>query len=430
MLLIAASTCLDFNIARQIDRSDRDDIRRRLIWLSVILNLGVLGIFKYLDFFIGSTVDLLEGLGLQANVSSLNLILPVGISFYTFQTLSYSIDVYRGRCEVESNFLRFAAYVALFPQLVAGPIVRASSLLPQLAQEQRFNLQNLLTGMEMVIWGFVLKMVVADNLAQFVDPRFESPENFSGGVLLAATVAFAFQIYGDFSGYSLIAIGLGKMMGLDFGVNFRRPYLASDFSDFWERWHISLSSWLRDYLYISLGGNRKGTYKTYRNLYLTMLLGGLWHGAAWTFVVWGFLHGTYLVLQRTIGAKIGQFIPKNPLRKVLEMSCVFVLVNVTWVFFRAEDLTSAFTILDGILSLKDGFSGLLNNRLLLLQCLGLVGLLMSVELYLEYFAPKRALLLGMNRFDTVLRCSGLALGLWSIALMGVFHGSEFVYFQF
>ncbi|MEK9967840.1 MAG: MBOAT family O-acyltransferase, partial [Ferrovibrio sp.] len=276
--------------------------RRFLLIAAIAFNLGLLAVFKYYDFFVTSFREAMAGLGLKVTPGLLELALPVGISFYTFHGMSYIIDIYRGNCAVERNPIRFAAYIALFPQLVAGPIVRASRLLPQMAHDHAFDWPRVIRGLEIVVIGFALKLLVADNLSTFVDSHFGNASEAGGYVLLFSTVFFAFQIYGDFAGYSLIAIGLGVIIGYDFGENFRRPYLAVSFSDFWERWHISLSSWLRDYLYIPLGGNREGASKTARNLFIVMLLGGLWHGANWTFVLWGLLHGAYLVLQRATGS--------------------------------------------------------------------------------------------------------------------------------
>ncbi len=270
--------------------------------------------------------------------------------------MSYTIDVYRKRIPPERDFLTFATFISLFPQLVAGPIVRARWLLPQIARTQHFRWANFFLGLELAITGYFLKMVIADNLAPYVTAMFDLPYGYGALALLVAVVFFAFQIYGDFAGYSLIAIGLARMMGYKFPANFRRPYLSASFSEFWTRWHISLSSWLRDYLYISLGGNRRGTRRTYRNLMTTMLLGGLWHGANWTFVVWGGLHGLYLVLQRLLAALFPTArMPRVPeiVRRTPQIFLVFALVSVGWVFFRASDFGTALTILDRIATAGD-----------------------------------------------------------------------------
>jgi alginate O-acetyltransferase complex protein AlgI len=296
--LIALSTIVDYCVALKLEASEAPAVRKRLLILSLALNLGLLGVFKYYNFFIGSFRDLLTSLGFSPGELTLEIILPVGISFYTFQTLSYTIDVYRREIRAERSLLRFATFVAFFPQLVAGPIVRASDFLPQLYVTHRFHRVRALGGAAQMALGFFKKIVVADSAALVVETVFTEPSVHTSIGLIVGVVFYAFQIYGDFAGYSDIAIGLARVMGFKFPPNFRQPYVSQSFSEFWTRWHISLSSWLRDYLYIPLGGNRHGTLATYRNLMITMLLGGLWHGAEWKFVIWGGLHGAYLILQR------------------------------------------------------------------------------------------------------------------------------------
>jgi len=296
--LILTSTLIDYLIGLRLNRETDTTKRQWLLRLSMVMNLGFLGFFKYFNFFVESFQDILLSLGLEPDLHTLHIILPVGISFYTFQSMSYTIDVYRKEIPVERDFLRFATFIAFFPQLVAGPIVRAKELLPQFAADIKFEWNRFSFGLSQVLWGFFKKVAVADSLAPFVDQCFAAPESFSALHLSLGVFFYAFQIYCDFSGYSDIAIGLARIMGFDFPDNFRTPYFSRNFSEFWTRWHITLSSWLRDYLYIPLGGNRQGTFNTYRNLMLTMLLGGLWHGASWVFVFWGFLHGLYLVGQR------------------------------------------------------------------------------------------------------------------------------------
>ncbi|MGE0323043.1 MAG: MBOAT family protein [Polyangiaceae bacterium] len=288
--LLAFSTIVDFQVGKYLHATTDQAKRRRWLLVSLVVNLGLLGVFKYLNFFIDSAVEVSTALGLHASKKHLSLILPVGISFYTFQTLSYTLDIYRKQLEPEPSFVRFAAYVAFFPQLVAGPIVRAAEFLPQLRKDPRFDANRFESGMSLIAWGFVKKVVVADSLASVVDHRFRVPEAHDALSLGLGVFCYAFQIYADFSGYSDIAIGTARLLGYDFPENFRRPYFSTSFREFWRRWHITLSTWLRDYLYIPLGGNRTPGYRTYRNLMLTMLLGGLWHGANWTFVVWGGLH--------------------------------------------------------------------------------------------------------------------------------------------
>ena len=283
--LIIYSTLIDFIVGKYIARTKNQQVRKRLLFISLVSNLSVLGFFKYFNFFINSLSIPLAEIGL--NVTTLNIILPIGISFYTFQTLSYTIDIYRNKIPPTSSILDFSLFVAFFPQIVAGPIVRAAEFLPQLKVKRVINWDNLFIGFRLFTFGFFKKVFIADNLAIFVDKVFENPSVFSSITILLGVIAFGIQIYCDFSGYSDMAIGIAKALGYELPLNFNYPYIAKNITDFWRRWHMSLSFWLRDYLYIPLGGNRKGTRRTYINLMLTMLLGGLWHGASWNFVVWG-----------------------------------------------------------------------------------------------------------------------------------------------
>ncbi|HOU36689.1 MAG TPA: MBOAT family O-acyltransferase, partial [Candidatus Omnitrophota bacterium] len=298
LFLLAASTVIDYFCGLKIHGSRDVRERRFFLWCSIAANLGILGFFKYYNFFVSSLQSLLIRCGISIEPPMLHIILPLGISFYTFQTMSYTIDVFRGNIAPTRKFVDFALFVSFFPQLVAGPIERASHLLPQVSAPRTLTLEKFAQGCYLIFWGLFQKMFIADNLAKIVDPVFAARAPYQGGMVLIALYAFAFQIYCDFSGYSNIARGLGKCMGFDIMINFDLPYFSSNPRQFWQRWHISLSRWLKDYLYIPLGGNRKGGLMTYRNLGLTMLLGGLWHGASWTFVVWGLYHGVLLVIHR------------------------------------------------------------------------------------------------------------------------------------
>ena len=300
LILIALSTCIDFYLSVLINNQEDPKRRKAVLAMSIFVNLAFLGFFKYFNFFIDSANDLLGLTGYGSGLTPMHIILPVGISFYTFQSMSYTIDVYRRAIRPEPSLLKFATFIGFFPQLVAGPIVRAVDFLPQLQKDHKFNWSNFQVGLAQVLVGFGKKIVIADSLAPFVDGVFAFPGSYTSLVLIIGVVFYSFQIYCDFSGYSDIAIGIARMLGFTFPMNFNLPYFSRSFSEFWERWHISLSSWLRDYLYIPLGGNRGGKFNMYRNLMLTMLLGGLWHGANYTFIVWGLLHGFYLVVQRLI----------------------------------------------------------------------------------------------------------------------------------
>jgi len=345
--LLLISTVVDYTVALRVERElrvaggVRTAAARRWITLSLATNLGILGFFKYFNFFTDSFAALLSSVGVQADPLYLNIILPVGISFYTFQTLSYTVDVYRGAMEPTRRFFDFALYVAFFPQLVAGPIERAKTLLPQILAPRRFDPTQFSDGVQLIFWGLFKKVFVADNLAPFVNEVFASPDP-TGFQVVMAVYAFAFQIYCDFSGYSDIARGCAKCLGMELMVNFRYPYVAVNPSDFWRRWHISLSTWLRDYLYISLGGNRRGEWMTYRNLSLTMLLGGLWHGATWLFVLWGAYQGLLLVVHRAVAPilernRVGAGLP-GWLVRAGKVVLMFQFVCVGWLIFRGESL--------------------------------------------------------------------------------------------
>ncbi|MCA9079748.1 MAG: MBOAT family protein [Planctomycetaceae bacterium] len=345
--LILFSTLVDYCVALAIERTHLLSRKRLLLFVSMAVNLGLLAFFKYYGFFAKELAALLQSVGAPAMIPTLSIILPVGISFYTFQTMSYTIDVYRGDCKATDQLLDFAVYVAFFPQLVAGPIERASHFLPQVLADRRPTAIDFRDGLYLVISGMFRKVVIADNMAPLANTIFaRDAVELSGWEVMLGVYAFAFQIYGDFSGYSAIARGVSKWLGFDLMANFHMPYFAISPSDFWRRWHISLSQWLRDYLYIPLGGNRGGTFATYRNLMLTMLLGGLWHGANWTFIVWGAIHGLLLCGYRALGdgrTKVSQrpsFVGRLP-----QMILMFHFVCFAWLFFRAESLTQALAML-------------------------------------------------------------------------------------
>jgi len=342
--LLILTSLLDYGVGRALDRCPSPGRRRGLVALSLAGNLGLLGFCKYYNFFVDSASALLIQLGFHVEPRTLNIILPVGISFYTFQSLSYAVDVYRREIPATRDLVNFLAYVSFFPQLVAGPIERARHLLPQFAETRVLTCGRLVEGAWLVVWGLFKKVVVADNLAPLVELAYDHPDP-TGPLVLLGTAAFAFQIYGDFSGYSDIARGLAALLGFDLMVNFNLPYLAASPREFWRRWHISLSTWLRDYLYISLGGNRRGHWRTRLNLLLTMVLGGLWHGAAWNFVLWGLWHGAGLVLTRS-GARSPSTNPSR-IRWWLGWMGTMLFVLYGWLLFRAGsfaqvvDLTAA-----------------------------------------------------------------------------------------
>lgn len=367
--LIATSTLVDFFCANQIGRSENVAKRRLLLTLSVALNLGFLGIFKYYDFFASSLSNALTALGIPVSAHLLGVILPPGISFYTFQELAYIVDVYHRKLEPSESLIDYALFISLFPHLIAGPIQRPSHLLPQVQHPRRLVSSQFFDGVMLILSGLFRKAVIADNCALLANAAFSGKLGApSLPVVLIGTYAFAWQIYGDFSGYSDIARGSAQLLGFHFMVNFRQPYLSRTLQEFWRRWHISLSTWLRDYLYIGLGGNRHGERKTYRNLMLTMLLGGLWHGANWTFVIWGGMHGVWLSLERALRSAVG--LPDAheaasdslwSVRAWLQRVFIFHLVCLTWVFFRADSLNAALQFLRGVtvLTWTPGFTAAL-----------------------------------------------------------------------
>jgi D-alanyl-lipoteichoic acid acyltransferase DltB (MBOAT superfamily) len=429
--LLLFVTLLHYWTGIRIEEAAGDRPRqKRILVLSIAIGLGLLAIFKYTNFFIGIAYDALHTWVPGLNRPMMDIVLPAGISFYTFQTMAYSIDVYRGIIQhAERNIWRFASFASIFPHLVAGPIVRASSLLPQLRVDHEVDWGRIARGLELVVWGYFLKVCLADTAATVVAPRFEVPDMFGSLAHIIGVLAFALQIYGDFAGYSLIAIGLGRIMGFDFGINFNRPYFARSFSDFWMRWHISLSSWLRDYLYIPLGGNRGGAWNTARNLMITMFLGGLWHGASWNFVLWGLLHGLYLVLQRVVSPGWQRLLKalRIPgfLAAAIEMLVVFTLTCFAWIFFRAQSFEDAWRIISIILQFEDMQLHMSQHLISIAKTATFAVAVFAVdalgarEAVREYYLARPALRVG-----------GALILVWTMILTGTYAGSSFLYFQF
>lgn len=352
--LIAFSTVVDYAVGRQLYHTRSQNHRKRLLWISIIVNIGLLGFFKYFNFFADNLYELLSSIGFQPNRTSLNIILPVGISFYTFQTLSYTIDVYRRKIKPTRDFIAFGAFVSFFPQLVAGPIERASHLLPQFYIPREFNYHKAVDGSKQILWGLFKKVVIADKCGELADLIFNNSGDLNGSSLILGTIFFSFQIYGDFSGYSDIAIGVARLLGFDLKQNFAFPYFSRDIAEFWRRWHISLSTWFRDYLYIPLGGSRGGLKKKIRNIFIIFLVSGFWHGANWTFIFWGGINALYflplMLLNRNrdnldVVESKGIF-PAG--RDVVNIMATFSLSAFAWIFFRAENMTHAFQYVMGI----------------------------------------------------------------------------------
>src|SRR3954467_14074546 len=350
--LLVLSTAMDFACGLAVDRIEAPRRRKLFVALSMALNLGMLGYFKYYNFFAESLQAALARGGITVPLSHLNVVLPIGISFYTFQSMSYVIDVYRRDIKPTRNFVQFAAFVSFFPHLVAGPIMRPTTLLPPIEKPRRFDLHQLYQGAYLIFWGLTKKVVVADNLALIVNDLFGKWETIDGGLALLAIYAFAFQIYCDFSGYTDAARGIAKCLGFELALNFNLPYFATSPKDFWARWHISLSTWLRDYLYIPLGGNRGGQLRLYRNLMLTMIIGGLWHGNRWTYVIWGFYQGVLLVGHRLAEPWLARVRRADPVEqrcwKLVRIAVTFHLVCLGWLIFRAESMAQVMGMLSAI----------------------------------------------------------------------------------
>jgi len=428
--LIFISTLLDYICGLKIYESKDIKKRKLFLFFSIFGNLSILGFFKYFDFFASNLQVLLGYFGLHIQPHFFHIILPVGISFYTFQTLSYSIDIYRNQMKPTKKFFDFALFVAFFPQLVAGPIERAKHLLPQILLPRKLSLDKFHEGCYLIFWGLFMKVYVADNLARIVDPMFADFSPYNGVRTLLALYAFAFQIFCDFAGYSNIARGLGKCMGFDIMINFNLPYFATNPKEFWQKWHISLSSWLRDYLYIPLGGNRKGILITYRNIAITMLLGGLWHGAAWTFVIWGAYQAMLLIIHKLL----------NPLfRKVPSPQNIFVkkiwffirvifffhLVCLGWLIFRAQSMEQVFQMLYGLvfnfhiakgLGLYVAFNGIITT----------IWLLLIIQL-LQFL---RKDLLVIFKWHWLVQVFVYFMIYFLLINYGASGGKEFIYFQF
>ncbi|AHM63497.1 poly(beta-D-mannuronate) O-acetylase [Flammeovirgaceae bacterium 311] len=354
--LVIFSTVVDYLLGLSLEKQENTTKRKALLWTSILVNLGFLGVFKYYNFFIDNFTTAFTFFGGEIQGNTLNIILPVGISFYTFQTLSYTIDVYRKKLEPTRDFISFAAYVSFFPQLVAGPIERATNLLPQFNSSRSFDYSRAVDGLRQILWGLFKKVVIADNCAEYANQIFNNSAEYSGSTLVLGALFFTFQIYGDFSGYSDIAIGTARLFGFDLMRNFAYPYFSRDIAEFWRRWHISLSTWFRDYLYIPLGGSKGGLWLSIRNIFIIFLVSGFWHGANWTFIVWGGLNALYFLPLMLLGKNRnnlgivaeGRALPSA--KDVMNMVLTFSLTVLAWIFFRAENIGHALSYISEIFS--------------------------------------------------------------------------------
>jgi len=420
-LLLGATTTTQFLLARQIARSEDERTRKALLITAVTVSLTVLGFFKYMGFFADSLSHFLGAFGMQASFTTLHLVLPVGMSFYTFKEISYVADIYRRKLEPAKSIFDFGLYVSFFPQLVAGPIERAGEMLPQIARPRRISAEMVDAGSYLVLWGFFKKLVIADNLSIVANTVFDNYHHYHGLDVIIGVIAYAGQIYCDFSGYTDVARGLARLMGFELPLNFKLPYFAQSPSDFWTRWHVTLSGWLRDYLYIPLGGNRVSEAKIYRNLMITMLLGGLWHGAAWNFVAWGGYHGLLLCVYRAWTKVYPPIANPGRVRIALRMSLMFVLTLIGWVFFRAHSLDQIYTMLTSV-----GFSHSADTTTLLSKLL----ILLIPLLFVQWFQAASANLLIPLRMRVPTRIVWQAALLVGLIMFGARQSAEFIYFQF
>lgn len=427
VLLLWFSTLVDFRLAKLIHKSTTDQKRKAWLILSLISNLGLLAFFKYGNFLLENFIFLSKSFGLTFKPAEFSIILPIGISFYTFQTLSYTIDVYRKKLEPTDKLTDFALFVTFFPQLVAGPIVRAVDFLPQLISPKKLDKQAMGWGAILVTIGLFYKQVFADALFSPVsDQIFNADGAYNALSAWAGVLAFTGQIFCDFAGYSIIAIGLARMFGFTLPDNFNAPYAAEGFSDFWRRWHITLSSWLRDYLYISLGGNRGGRLFTARNLVITMLLGGLWHGAAWTFVIWGGLHGFYLILERQLRNIFPLFFAsKRGLNKIIIRLVTLLLVIIAWIPFRATDFPSAWSIFTSLFHINSAHNQILTSREILSIFLGISFIIGSQWIYRD----QKSFSETISRVPYGILSVALAAMIWLIVTLPA-PDKGFIYFQF
>jgi D-alanyl-lipoteichoic acid acyltransferase DltB (MBOAT superfamily) len=404
--------------------------RKILLICSLVANIGILAIFKYYNFINDNISILATNLELTNNIPYLNILLPIGLSFHTFQAMSYTIEVYRGKQKAEKHFGIYSLYVMFYPQLVAGPIERPQNILPQLHAKHQFSYANLSAGLKQMAWGFFKKLVVADRLSIYVDTVYPNPELHNGTTVVISSLFFAIQIYCDFSGYSDIAIGCAKTMGFDLMTNFKRPYFAKSISDFWSRWHISLSTWFRDYLYIPLGGNRVKISRRFLNLFIVFILSGLWHGASYNFIIWGVLHGVYQIIGLAIKPYLAELETHFSsfflqIWNFLKGTMVLSIVTFAWIFFRADSLTDAFTLISNLKSFgKMPFLGSGINQFG--HCILAIILLFSIEYVME-FKPNFKLI---NNSKPLIRWASIMALLFIILVFGVFNGGQFIYFQF
>lgn len=442
LFLIAFSSVVDFIVGQRLYKEESNTKRKRYLIISLLVNLGLLIYFKYTNFFIETFVDSFRLFGKELEVSTLNIILPVGISFYTFQTLSYTIDIYRKQIKPTKDWLAFFTFVSFFPQLVAGPIERASHLLPQFHKIYRFDYNQVKSGLLLMAFGLFKKMVIADRAALYVNQVYNNVDDYGGIEYVYATILFAFQIYCDFSGYSDIAIGVARTMGFDLMKNFDSPYMSKSLTEFWRRWHISLSTWFKDYLYIPLGGSKKGKYRTYTNLFIVFVVSGFWHGAAMTFIIWGGIHGLILMIEKgTVKLRNGIFKKVGLLRNNFSNHLffgiiIFSIVCLAWIFFRANSLLDAQKVLVGILTNFD-LSLVFDKQTYLIGFktneFKIITTSIIMLFVIERIHSKYNLISLLDRQGVIFRYFCYILIVFSIVIFGIYGDrdiQDFIYFQF
>lgn len=420
-LMLIATSLIDWVVSRAITSTENKTIRKTLMWVSICISLSILGYFKYANFFLWNWNQMVQG-----NFQPLDIILPVGISFYTFQSISYIVDVYKKKIEPTKTWFEYLFFLSFFPALVAGPIVRADYFLPQIEEKRTISKEEIWGGLWLIIVGIIKKALIADYISQYNDLIFNDPSLYTGVQTLMGVLGYTMQIYCDFSGYSDMAIGIALIMGFKLSINFDSPYQSKNLTEFWRRWHISLSSWLRDYLYIPLGGNRKGTLRTYANNFLTMLIGGLWHGAAWKFVFWGAMHGVGLAVHKACKPILSK-IPDNALTVFLSWLLTFVYVSLLWVFFRAADFS------DSLLIIKNIFVNFEWNQFPQFFQARMVWCIMMIALIVFHFVPQKMADFCCNIFIKSPWIVKLVVFLTAVQLVIEFMSEEvapFIYFQF
>jgi len=434
LFLLLFSTLLDFSFAFLIQNSNNHKAKRAFLWISIFINVGILCVFKYYNFFITAFIDGLNQIGFIVNPILVNLILPIGISFYTFHGLSYVIDVYKKRILPENSFINYALFVSFFPLLVAGPIERATHLLPQIKKKRSFDYNNASNGLKQIFWGLFKKIIIADNCAIVADTIFDNSDNLSGSTLVLGAIFFAFQIYGDFSGYSDIALGSARLFGIELLQNFSFPYFSRNIPEFWKRWHISLSTWFRDYLYIPLGGSKKGVLFQIRNIFLVFVVSGLWHGANWTFLIWGTLNAFFFIPfvffrpidnQKDIVGK-GKVLPT--IHELIQMISTFSLVIFGWIFFRSENISHALSYISSIFSFSffsvPSFQGMTDALITIV--------FLFIFVLIEWFGREGKFALDKPKFfqGRIFRWIFYSLLIFSIGMFWPSRESPFIYFQF